>query len=66
MNGRPIFPHIEAMRRTAETGAQWAEICRLEAIAISARNWTDFQDAQMEGYGGPYDEWLEQRELEAA
>jgi hypothetical protein len=29
---------LEALARKAETGEQWAEVCRLEAIALSLRS----------------------------
>jgi len=32
---RKIRQQIATLIRTAETGEQWAEICRLEAIAIA-------------------------------
>lgn len=36
MTAQDIRSQIDTLRRTAETGAQWAEICRLEALTIAA------------------------------
>lgn len=35
MSAEQIQSQIEKLRRTAETGEQWAEICRLEALAVA-------------------------------
>lgn len=48
MNATEIQERIDRLIPHAETGEQWAEICRLEALMIEVAEFQDFADDEYE------------------